>query len=309
MMRFCSKAVSWNCGLYCGDIFLCLLPLPPCPAMIPGRDSVSSSPVLGVSLLQTLLLFMPCLMLSIHLILGLPCALVPLTSILIPSTTSYFIHPSTPNSLLILSLFSLSRSIMPLSCLDILFSLSRSIVPLSCLDILFSLSRSIVPLSCLDILFSLSRSIMPLSCLDILFSLSRSIMPLSCLDILFSVWNILFVALRIKMIVNLNLLWNEFVETMRRFDLLPKILVAHRYLGQVTRNLCVTKICRSRSKRRIVPINSLQGKFKFTIILISVVDTSSCVPIFAHLCQSYPCPGSLATIVSFHASLFCVSFG
>ena len=33
------------------------------------------------------------------------------------------------------------------------------------------------------------------------------------------IWNILFVVPRIKMIVNLNLLWSELVETMQRFDL------------------------------------------------------------------------------------------
>ena len=35
-------------------------------------------------------------------------------------------------------------------------------------------------------------------------------------------------ASRIKILVNLNLLWSEFVETMRRFDLLLQILVTHR---------------------------------------------------------------------------------
>ena len=32
----------------------------------------------------------------------------------------------------------------------------------------------------------------------------------------------------LNLIVNLNLLWSEFVETMRRFDLLLQILVTHR---------------------------------------------------------------------------------
>ena len=30
---------------------------------------------------------------------------------------------------------------------------------------------------------------------------------------------------------------------------------------------------------------------------------------FAHLCQSYPCPGSIARIAFLHASRFCASFG
>ena len=69
-----------------------------------------------------------------------------------------------------------------------------------------------------------------------------------------SIWNILFMDPRMKMIVNLNILWSEFVETMRCFDLLL----------QVIDNQCVTKICRSRSKRRIVSTNSFQSKLKFT---------------------------------------------
>ena len=38
-----------------------------------------------------------------------------------------------------------------------------------------------------------------------------------------------------------------------------------RYLGQVTDNLCVIRIGRRRSKRRIVSKNSFESKFKFTI--------------------------------------------
>ena len=44
---------------------------------------------------------------------------------------------------------------------------------------------------------------------------------------------------------------------------------SHRYLGQVTDNQCMIKICSSRSKRRsFVSANSLRSKFKITIILI-----------------------------------------
>ena len=43
-----------------------------------------------------------------------------------------------------------------------------------------------------------------------------------------TIWNILFMAPIIKMIVNVNLLWSEFVETMRHFDLLVQISVTHR---------------------------------------------------------------------------------
>ena len=71
-------------------------------------------------------------------------------------------------------------------------------------------------------------------------------------------WNILFMDPRIKMIVNLNLLWSEFVETMRRFDLLLHILVTHR--------LSVT----GSTQRRIVSANSLQSTVSLNLLSVEM---------------------------------------
>ena len=95
-----------------------------------------------------------------------------------------------------------------------------------------------------------------------------------------------------KLIAIFNLLWSEFVGTNATFqsastdldyelvvcDLtqipanqLPPIYIFYthillRYLGQVTDNQCVIKICRSRSKHRsFVSTNSLPSKLKITI--------------------------------------------
>ena len=58
------------------------------------------------------------------------------------------------------------------------------------------------------------------------------------------IWNILFMAPRIKMIV---------IKT---------------YFGAVVVKRCVTKICRNRSKRRIVSQQPLQSKFELLMLLM-----------------------------------------
>ena len=58
-----------------------------------------------------------------------------------------------------------------------------------------------------------------------------------------------------------------------------------RYLGQVTDNQCVTKICRSRSKHRIVSTNSLPSKF--TITIISLISFCNLMNTFYNIYSLY----------------------
>ena len=71
--------------------------------------------------------------------------------------------------------------------------------------------------------------------------------------------------LKCDYVLILNLLWCEFVETMR------DVLIG-RYMGQVTVNLCVINICGSRSKRRS---SFQQSRSKDSLTLIYHFDSWS----------------------------------